>query len=72
MLTQEQAKLLCDAHEIYSLLDNDEETELLEANNPELLEAYYALHRVAAGADTATEVDADALGVLQRHAGLKE
>jgi len=55
MLTQEQAQILCDAHEIYSLLENEEEIELLESNNPELLEAYYALHRLAAGADTVTE-----------------
>lgn len=52
MLTQEQAQLLCDSHEIYSLLDNEEEVELLEIHNPELLEAYFALHRIAAGADT--------------------
>lgn len=55
MLTKEQAQLLCDAHEVYSLLENEEEIELLEANNPELLEAYYALHRLAAGADTVTD-----------------
>ena len=48
-LTQEQARMLCDAHEIFSLLGNDEEVELLEANNPEFLEAYFALHRIAAG-----------------------
>ena len=52
MLTQIQAQVLCDAHEIYQLLDNEEEIELLDDNNPELLEAYYALHRIAAGADT--------------------
>lgn len=72
MLTQKQARLLCYAHEVYSLLDNEEEIEMLEENNPELLEAYYALHRIAAGAGTATEVDADALGVLQKRAGLEE
>ena len=55
MLTQEQAQLLCDAHEVYSLLENEEEIELLEVNNPELLEAYYALHRLAAGEDTVTD-----------------
>ena len=49
MLTQEQARMLCDAHGIFSLLDNDEKIELLETNNPELLEAYFALHRIAAG-----------------------
>lgn len=52
MLTKTQAQEICDAHEIYELLDNKEEVELLEANNPGLLEAYYALHIVAVGADT--------------------
>jgi len=55
MLTQEQAAMLCDAYEVYSMLENEEEIELLEANNPELLEAYYALHRLAVGADTVTD-----------------
>ena len=55
MLTQEQAAILCDAHEVYSLLENEEEIELLEAHNPELVEAYYALHRLAVGADTVTD-----------------
>ena len=49
MLTKEQAQLLCDAHEVVSMLGNEEEMELLEANNPELAEAYYALHRLAYG-----------------------
>ena len=48
-ITQQQARLICEAHEVYALLDNEEEIELLENNNPELLEAYYALHRIAAG-----------------------
>jgi hypothetical protein len=55
MLTQEQAAMLCDAHEVYALLENEEEIELLEDNNPELLEAYYALHRLAVGSDTVTD-----------------
>ena len=49
MLTKEQAQMLCDAHEVDSLLENEEEIELLEANNPELLEAYRALSRMAIG-----------------------
>lgn len=49
MLTRGQAQLLCDTHEVVSLLDNEEEIELLEENNPELLEAYFALHRMAYG-----------------------
>lgn len=54
MLTKEQAVMLCDAHEVYSMLEDEEEIELLEANNPELLEAYYALHRLSVGAETVT------------------
>ena len=49
MLTTEQAQMLCDAHEVDALLENEEEIELLEANNPELLEAYRALSRMAIG-----------------------
>lgn len=57
MLTREQAQALCDAHEVVSLLGNEEEMELLEANNPELAEAYYALHRIAYGTDGSGEVE---------------
>ena len=49
MLTKEQAQMLCDAHEVDSLLENEEEIELLEDNNPELLDAYRALSRMAIG-----------------------
>lgn len=49
MLTKEQAQILCEAYEVYSLLENKEDVELLRANDPQLLEAYYALHRVAVG-----------------------
>lgn len=41
MFTKEHAKMIIDAHEIN--LDEGEETELLEANNPELAEAYREL-----------------------------
>lgn len=44
-LTPEQAQAIIDAHEIN--LDDGEESELLEANNPELYEAYRALLAVA-------------------------
>lgn len=47
ILTNEQASLICDAHSIYALLENDEEIELLEQHNPELLEAYRALYDIA-------------------------
>lgn len=52
MMTKEQAQILCDTHEVDSLLENEEEIELLEANNPELLEAYRALFRIAIGPRT--------------------
>ena len=47
MLTPEQAMLICDAHELFQLMDNEEEVELLEDNNPELLEAYTELLNMA-------------------------
>ena len=43
MLTQEQAQLICESHEIPQIFENEEEYELLEENNPELLKAYRAL-----------------------------
>lgn len=49
MLNKQQAQLLVEAHEIDSLLENEEEVELLEDNNPELLTAYRALGRMAIG-----------------------
>ena len=48
-LTQEQANLICEAHGIFELLINEEELELMENNNPELLEAYNALNLIAVG-----------------------
>ena len=45
-LTKEQAQAIIDAHEIN--MDDGEETELLEANNPELADAYRALLAIAA------------------------
>ena len=50
-LSAEQARLIMDAHEIESLLNNEEETELLEQNNPELLDAYLNLQGIADGSD---------------------
>ena len=55
MITIEQARLICEAHEIEQLLDSTEEVELLEENNPELLSAYVALHDMAFKADYETE-----------------
>lgn len=50
-LTQEQARLIMDAHEIERMLDNEEEADLLEENNPELLHAYLNLQGIADGSD---------------------
>lgn len=47
MLTKEQAQLLCDTYDVYSLFEDDEELELLTDNNPELLIAYGALLAIA-------------------------
>ena len=47
ILTPEQAQAISDAHEIQTMLNNEEEFELLKANNPELLEAYQALVKIA-------------------------
>lgn len=48
-LTTEQAQAIMDAHEIHSMLHNQEERELLRDNNPDLLEAYKALEKIADG-----------------------
>lgn len=50
-LTPEQARLIMDAHEIGAMLDNEEEADLLEANNPDLLHAYLNLQGIADGSD---------------------
>lgn len=50
-LTAEEAQMLCDAHEIHSMLNNEEEIELLEENNPGLLAAYEKLWAIAGGDD---------------------
>ena len=47
MLTPIQAYLIAESHELLTLLDNQEELELLESNNPELLDAYRALLALA-------------------------
>lgn len=50
-LTQEQAQLIWDAHDLASVVDNEEEADLLEQNNPELLHAYLELQAIADGSD---------------------
>jgi hypothetical protein len=57
MLTRNQAKLIIYTHDINVTLGDDEELELLEKNNPELAEAYFALHRIAFGADKDTKTE---------------
>jgi len=47
MLTERQAKILCEAFEVFDMLNDDEEVEMLEENNPELLEAYQELYELA-------------------------
>lgn len=50
-LTRDEAQLICDAHEIHLLLDNEEEVDLMERNNPDLLRAYEILRAIADGDD---------------------
>jgi hypothetical protein len=50
-LTQEQARLIMEAHDIEQMLDNEEEADLLEQNNPDLLHAYLNLQGIADGSD---------------------
>ncbi len=49
-LTKDQARAICEVHQIFDILNLEHEVELLRRHDPELLEAYYALHRLAAGA----------------------
>ncbi|MDP2322521.1 MAG: hypothetical protein Q8N51_00635 [Gammaproteobacteria bacterium] len=42
-MTPEQAYWIADANDIFRVMDDDEERELLESNNPELFDAYQAL-----------------------------
>ncbi len=44
-MTKEQALMIIEAHDIF--LQDQEEYELLEENNPELLDAYKALYKIA-------------------------
>lgn len=47
--TRADAQLICEAHDIDNLLNDEEECDLLEENNPALLSAYQALHSFANG-----------------------
>lgn len=48
-LTQEEAQLICDAHDIHQFFRNEEEVDLMEDNNPGLLSAYEKLRAIADG-----------------------
>lgn len=50
-LSAHEAQLIMEVHGIESLLDNEEETDLLEQQNPELLNAYLNLQGIAVGSD---------------------
>jgi hypothetical protein len=50
-LTRYQAQLILEVHDIESLLNNEEEVDLLEQQNPELLNAYLNLQGIADGSD---------------------
>lgn len=50
-LSAHEAQLIMEVHEIDRLLDNEEETDLLEQQNPELLNAYLNLQGIADGSD---------------------
>lgn len=47
MLSEDQAKLLCEAFEVFNILNDEQEVELLEEHNPALLEAYRELYDLA-------------------------
>lgn len=54
-MNKEQAQVIYDMLELDYLLQDDEEMHMLEKQNPELLDAYFALHRFIFGADS-TEI----------------
>lgn len=49
MLSKSEAQTLVEAHEVEQLLGNVEEVELLGENNPDLLNAYRRLVKIAEG-----------------------
>lgn len=50
-----KAKIILGNYDILDALDSDEEIEMLEEQNPELLEAMFALHRYAYGTNPYTK-----------------
>lgn len=55
MLTSTQARLICENRGIYFLLEDEIVANSLENNNPDLFEAFCAINRIAAGAETVTD-----------------
>jgi len=47
-MTKSQAQEIVMAHDIKTIMDDHEESELLKENNPELYDAYKALLKLAA------------------------
>lgn len=50
-ISAHEAQLIMEVHGIEALLDNEEESDLLEQQNPELLNAYLNLQGIADGSD---------------------
>lgn len=46
-LTKQQALAIIEAHDINNVLNDEEEVELLEGQNPEMLEAYRVLKLIS-------------------------
>lgn len=47
LFSKPRARLICEAHDIKTLYDDEEEWFLLTENNPDLAEAYLALLQLA-------------------------
>jgi len=50
-LSAHEAQLIMEVHGIDCMLESEEETDLLEQQNPELLNAYLNLQGIADGSD---------------------
>jgi hypothetical protein len=50
-LTRDMAQLICDAHELYVILADEDEVDQLERHQPDLLTAYEVLRAIADGDD---------------------
>ena len=57
MFTKEHARVIMNAYDMLQILGDDEEMELLEANNTNLAASLYAIHRFAYGADKDCKVE---------------